>query len=122
MPHPVVVVVEDDPTIQALLLDLLSEEGYRVVPCSSGNGAVECVSQQEAPIVLLDINLPGRTGMQVLRDLREDPRFRDTPVIIMSAQPTFLNRARPLAQAVLDKPLDLYQLIEALKAAGRRAA
>lgn len=118
MGEPVVVVIEDDPLVQRLLADLLEEEGYRVHTCGSGLEAIHTLEEQDPAAVLLDINdinLPGRTGMQVLSDLRADPRFTGLPVVVISGQPTFGDRAHRLADAVLTKPLDLGQLLDALR-------
>lgn len=128
MAAPLVLVVDDDPAIQALLTDLLTDAGYRVTCHASGADVFKRVrhaaargSEDDRPAaILLDISLPGRTGIQVLKDLQGDPCAREVPVIVMSAERGFLERARPLAQEALAKPFHAREVVEVVDRARRR--
>lgn len=66
-----VLVVDDDPMVRRALADLVSSSERRVTQCASGREAIEAVKKEPVDLVLLDLNLPDTTGLDVLRHLRE---------------------------------------------------
>ena len=84
-PRGAILVVEDDADIRSLLSTVLTGAGFAVNTVASGEAAVELMRREQPVLVLLDIRLPGLSGYEVCRWLRE--RFRDVvPIVFMSAE------------------------------------
>ncbi|HEX5352920.1 MAG TPA: response regulator [Rhodanobacteraceae bacterium] len=79
-----VLVVDDSPTIRAVLGKMLMQDGYDVLKAADGESAVEMAQSQLPDLIFLDIVLPGMSGFAALRALRRDSRTRTTPIIMMS--------------------------------------
>ena len=82
--EPTVLICDDEATLRELIRASLAN-GYRFVEASNGVEALELARRVGPDIVLLDLMLPGASGLDVLRDLRRDAATRDMPVIAMSA-------------------------------------
>jgi DNA-binding response OmpR family regulator len=111
-------VVEDDPSIRKLLMLTLKRDGYDSREATSVSSALDSVRQQKPDLVLLDVNLPGGTGFDVLRLLRETHSGDELPVIILSALSQENNVVRGLqlgAQDYLTKPFGLSELSQRVK-------
>jgi len=81
-----VLVVEDEAPILKLIDVNLRLERHEVVTASDGQEALECLNQHQPDLVILDIMLgPGLDGWEVLKWLRNDVRFQDTPVVVLTA-------------------------------------
>ncbi|HEY7319176.1 MAG TPA: sigma-54 dependent transcriptional regulator [Candidatus Binatia bacterium] len=78
-----ILVVDDDPYIQAALGDRLESLGYHVIRASDGKQALECIEHQDPQMVFLDIEMPGMKGLDVLREIRT--RGKDFPVVMITA-------------------------------------
>ena len=84
-PRGAILVVEDDTDVRSLLSTVLTGAGFAVNTVTSGEAAVELMRREQPLLVLLDIRLPGLSGYEVCRWLRE--RFRDVvPIVFMSAE------------------------------------
>ena len=81
-PNRTVLVVDDEPMVRSLLVRLLRMEGYDVVEAGDGQAALDLVAGREPDLVLLDVMMPVRDGLDVLGDLRKKT---DVPVILVSA-------------------------------------
>jgi CheY-like chemotaxis protein len=113
-----VLVVEDDPMIQEVLALALADEGYEVATATDGDALAEAAVDRPA-VILLDVNMPGMDGLEVLDHLRADPATRPIPVVLMSAAERLAeHRGRPGVAAVLPKP---FCLEEALTTVARLA-
>lgn len=107
-----IVVVEDQPDSLKLLATLLSLRGHSVVPLATGDGLVEAVrAQPHGPdLVLLDIQLPGRDGYALLRDLQAIEGDRRWKVVALTAHAMPADRERALAagfDGYITKPIDI---------------
>jgi DNA-binding response OmpR family regulator len=114
MPAPnysVVLVIDDDPLICALLQDILHEEGYEVLLADDGEQALVILTTVRPDLVTLDLNLPGIGGDIVLKELRNQDTTKDVPVIVVSALETIPREVHKLAQAVIQKPFDIDKLL-----------
>ncbi|MFO7536215.1 MAG: hybrid sensor histidine kinase/response regulator [Kiritimatiellia bacterium] len=80
-----ILIVDDIPSNLQLLVKLLQMEGYRVRPARSGAAAFAILEDVQPDVILLDINMPEMDGFEVCRRLKADPRFRDIPVVFLSA-------------------------------------
>lgn len=79
-----VLLVEDDPFIRDLTSIKLTEQSYAVLVASDGESVLELVKKEMPDVILLDLDLPGMTGIEVLRQLKTDAGLKDIPVIIFS--------------------------------------
>lgn len=80
-----ILVVDDDEHTRNLLRDLCESSGFRVVTAEDGVEATERISDSKPDLVLLDLMMPRRDGFSVLRSVREDARYAELPVIILTA-------------------------------------
>lgn len=81
-----VLIVEDEPFIVEALSYLLTREGLNVSTFSDGNGCVEHIQSVNPDLVILDMMLPNRSGMQILEDLRAMQKFMHLPVLMLTAK------------------------------------
>ncbi len=79
-----VLVVDDSPTIRAVLAKMLIQDGYSVLRAEDGEKALELARAERPALIFLDIVLPGTNGFMVLRALRHDERTRDIPIVMIS--------------------------------------
>lgn len=82
---PTILVVEDEPAIRELLVEVLQDEGYGVVAAADGIAALDLLARQATDLVLTDVMMPGLDGLGVVRRMRELPGTARIPVIVMSA-------------------------------------
>jgi twitching motility two-component system response regulator PilH len=80
-------VVDDSPTIRAVLGKMLAQEGYAVQKAVDGETAIELARTEQPELIFLDIVLPGINGFAVLRTLRHDPLTRHIPIVMISGNP-----------------------------------
>lgn len=116
-------VVEDEPKVAAALRQGLSDEGYAVDVASTGEEAFFRVSTGTFSVVLLDLTLPGRDGLEILRALRR--RDADTRVLILTARDGLSDRVAGLdagADDYLVKPFAFAELLARIRALERRRA
>ena len=116
-----VLLIEDDPAMQAALLRTLERRGMRVTPCGDGARALDRWQASLPDVVLLDLSLPGVDGLQVLAAARR--LGLDTPVLIITARGTIGDRIIGLnvgADDYLPKPFDLDELEARIRALTRR--
>src|SRR6266851_1475940 len=116
-----VLVVDDDPKIQALVSTYLQREGLGVVTASDGAIALEEIRRVRPRLVVLDLMLPGLDGMSVLRQLRQES---DVPVLILSARGSTPDRVYGITEGAddyLGKPFSPAELVVRVKAILRRA-
>ena len=115
--------VEDDTMIGEAVQDLLRAEHYAVDWARDANAADTALRTQSYDLVLLDLGLPGRDGLSVLRDMRT--RRDRTPVLIATARDAVAQRVEGLdagADDYLLKPYDMDELLARIRALTRRAA
>jgi CheY-like chemotaxis protein len=107
-----VLVVDDDASLRRILMDLLADEGYSVFEVPDGHTGLTLAERLTPDVILLDLALPGTSGLEVLEDLKRRPATRATPVIVMTAY-AYLLRAGDVryAAGVLQKPFDLSDLL-----------
>jgi CheY-like chemotaxis protein len=105
-----ILVVDDEPLIRDVIVDLLRDEGYAVVTADDGHTALEMVRQEAPSLVLMDVMMPRMDGRAAFRAMREHDHGDGLPVVLMSAmaEPADLD---PEITAFLRKPLDLEQLL-----------
>jgi two-component system cell cycle response regulator DivK len=114
MTRPLVCVIEDYPDSRVLILAVLSNAGMEVVTAESG-AALDAVlaTGREPNLFLIDLSLPGEDGTSILRRLRLDVRFKDTPMVALTAHAMAGEAERGRAAGFDDyitKPIDISTL------------
>ena len=81
-----ILVVDDELETAEMLVEMMRVVGYDVFKSSGGRQAIQMIAREKPDVVLLDIMMPGLSGLDVLRYMRSDPRLEKIPVIILSAK------------------------------------
>ena len=118
-------IVEDDLDIREMECYALKNSGFEVMPCESGAELDEKLKQASPRLILLDIMLPGEDGLEILARLRRDPRTAETPIIMVTAKTSEIDKVRGLDQGAddyLTKPFGVMELVSRVKALLRRSA
>jgi two-component system, OmpR family, phosphate regulon response regulator PhoB len=121
---PSVLVVEDEAALSTLLRYNLEKEGFAVSEARDGEEALLQLKEQKPDAVLLDWMLPRLSGLELCRQIRRAPAWRDLPVIMLTARGEEGDRVRGLDSGADDyvvKPFSTSELIARLKAVIRRA-
>ena len=109
-----ILLVDDDPAMRKVLLQLLTEEDYLVLTADNGPEAVEMVETLKIDLVVLDLNLPNEEGLMALEHLMlEHPLL---PIILIAAHPHQFFPALALGVgALLERPLDFVELFHTVR-------
>jgi len=118
----IALVVDDDVFILSAMAELLSEEGYDVHTSSNGFSALRQVTEHKPVVILLDLLLPERSGVDVLAELRGNPATRDVAVVLVTGNPQFLTEAQIAdADGLVVKPFDVDDLVQTVHRAVQRS-
>ncbi|MGE0758916.1 MAG: response regulator transcription factor [Pirellulaceae bacterium] len=118
---PRVLVIEDQLKLRRNLQQVLEQEGHEVVTAATGEEGYYCATTQSIDAIILDLTLPGRDGLEVLRDLRESGHRQ--PVLILTARDSIDDRVAGLdagADDYLVKPFAHAELLARVRALLRR--
>ncbi len=113
-----ILVVDDDPEIVSMLSTRLTARGYKVSTASDGNMALELARRERPDIVLLDVMMPGKSGWEVARALKQDPVTQAIKIVMVTAIGAQVNEiTSPLygADAHVDKPFEFEKLERVIK-------
>jgi CheY-like chemotaxis protein len=113
-----VLVVDDDPEIVTFLSTLLELEGIESSVATSAAAALEQLQQTRPDLVLLDIAMPDRDGIDLCKELKSDPRTAEVPVFVVSARPgkDVVERALAAgAEEFIRKPFENAELISRIR-------
>ncbi|MGI9149743.1 MAG: response regulator [Chloroflexota bacterium] len=118
-----VLVIEDDPWTRTITTALLAGEGFAVVEAKTGEEGLKMARRHAPHVILLDLALPTKSGLEVLRELKSEWSTDAIPVIIVSAYAGLMNQedARQAA-GVVQKPFDYDDLVNQVERALARAA
>lgn len=115
-----VLIVDDEASLRTLVRVNLEIDGIEVSEAVDGNEAMSMLRQAPPDLVLLDLMMPGKDGIEVLEDVAADPELRDIPVILLTAkgEQEDLERGAILgARGHITKPFDPEQMVRTVKAA-----
>jgi PAS domain S-box-containing protein len=118
IPGVQLIVADDNPTTLAVLRDALAGQGYQVTAASDGADALAQARVIRPALMVLDIQMPGIDGLEVIRQVRSDPALATTPIIALTALTMPGDRERCLqagASDYLSKPVNLNRLFEIVK-------
>jgi len=116
----IMLVVDDEPDLTDMLQAYMSKQGFRVICNSSATQARETIGSEAIDIMILDINMPGESGLDLLRSLQPDYKF---PIILLTANTDIIDRVVGLelgADDYLGKPFDLRELLARVRSVLRR--
>jgi EAL domain-containing protein (putative c-di-GMP-specific phosphodiesterase class I)/DNA-binding response OmpR family regulator len=111
---PVVVIADDDLAIRTVFQRALERAGFYVLPAIDGQRALELLRSTSVDLLLLDLTMPGQSGIETLRELRADSALRKVPVIIVTGAVDEADRILGLEQGaddVLVKPVSITELV-----------
>ena len=103
-----ILVAEDSDEQRQLYVEVLEHAGYRVLQAGDGAEAVASVQRDRPGLVLMDVTMPGTSGWNAVRALREDPATRDIPIIVVTGLSAPSDRDASIAagcDAFLAKPV-----------------
>ncbi len=119
-----VLVVDDHALLRSVIVQVLADDGLDALEASTGDVGLRMAEQQQPDVILLDLAMPGRPGLEVLAALQQQVTTRDIPVLVMSGFSTLLesDQAR-CAQAAVPKPFELEAVVSLIRHHGaqRRA-
>jgi DNA-binding response OmpR family regulator len=113
-----VLVVDDEPNIVMSLRFLMEREGFQVEVASTGQAAVAALDREPADLVLLDIMMPELDGFEVCQRIRNNPAWRATKVVMLTAKGRDVERDKGLALGADDyvtKPFSTRDLVAKVK-------
>jgi two-component system, OmpR family, KDP operon response regulator KdpE len=115
-----ILVVDDEPQIRRVLRSTLSFRGYTISEVSSGEEAVEATTKLKPDLILLDVNLPGMSGIETCREIR---RSTDAPIIMLTVRSAERDKVVALdagADDYVTKPFGIEELLARIRASLRR--
>jgi two-component system, OmpR family, KDP operon response regulator KdpE len=120
MSSPTILVVDDEPQIRRVLRSTLSFRGYTISEVASGEEAVAVASKLKPDLILLDVNLPGMSGVETCREIR---RSSDAPIIMLTVRSAERDKVIALdagADDYITKPFGIEELLARIRASLRR--
>ncbi len=114
--RPVILVVDDDGPILLLMRNLLREFGFDPVAADSGPKALEAARTRTPDLILLDRNMPGMSGDEVLQQMRAHDTLANVPILILSGEPLAPDEIKKIgATGAVQKPFDVPQLVATIR-------
>jgi two-component system response regulator BaeR len=122
MPQQTIIIVEDEPKLANVLRDYLQKSDFNTQIFNDGSEVVQCVKDNPANAVLLDLLLPGKDGLQICREIRQ---FSQIPILMVTAKVEEIDRLLGLeigADDYICKPFSPREVVARVKAVLRRTA
>ena len=113
-----ILIVEDNEKNMKLVRDVLQFKGYRTLEAESGELGVALARDSRPALILMDIQLPGMSGIEALGHLRADPSTRDIPIVAVTASAMMQDRQRILAagfDGYQSKPIKVKEFVDAVR-------
>jgi two-component system, cell cycle response regulator DivK len=118
MANELILIVEDNEKNRKLVRDSLQYKGYQTVEAETGEDGVRLARERRPALVLMDIQLPGISGIEALTQLRGDPATRDIPVLAITASVMTQDRQKIMAagfDGFQGKPISVKELLESVR-------
>lgn len=114
-----VLVVEDSPTMRQLIVFALKRiRGFQIVEANDGVDGLKKLSAEKFDLILTDINMPIMDGLKLVSMVRNDPNYKDTPIIVITTEGATEDRERALALGAneyITKPIQTMKILETVK-------
>ncbi len=117
-PGATILVAEDNADQRSLYVALLTGVGYHVLEASDGAEAVEIARQSQPGLVLMDVTMPGTSGWNAVRTLKQDPQTHMIPIIVVTGLASTWDRDASIASGCdeyLAKPVQPVRLLEEVR-------
>jgi DNA-binding response OmpR family regulator len=114
-----VLLIEDEPNIIEAISFILSRDGWEVKTHANGHDAMEAVRRRAPDLIILDVMLPGKSGYDILGEIREDADYAATPVLMLTARGQTRDRElaeRAGASRYMTKPFSNADMLAAVRA------
>jgi two-component system chemotaxis response regulator CheY len=114
-----VLVVEDSPTMRQLIVFALKRiRGFQIVEANDGVDGLKKLSAEKFDLILTDINMPIMDGLKLVSMVRNDPNYKETPIIVITTEGAIEDRERALALGAneyITKPIQTMKILETVK-------
>jgi two-component system chemotaxis response regulator CheY len=114
-----VLVVEDSPTMRQLIVFALKRiRGFQIVEANDGVDGLKKLSAQKFDLIVTDINMPIMDGLKLVSMVRNDPNYKETPIIVITTEGATEDRERALALGAneyITKPIQTIQILDTVK-------
>ena len=118
MANELILIVEDNPKNLKLVRDVLQVRGYQTIEAGTGEEGVQLAREQHPALILMDIQLPGISGVEAFRQLRADPATQAIPVVAVTASVMAQERQKVMAagfDGFQGKPISVRELLETVR-------
>jgi two-component system phosphate regulon response regulator PhoB len=109
-----VLIADDESSMRLLVHTTIESDSYQVIEAADGDEAWELIKRHKPSLVLLDVQMPGRTGLEILASIKSDPSLRAVRVILMTARALESDRTAGIAAGAdfyLTKPFSPLELL-----------
>ncbi len=113
-----ILVADDNQDTVLILSAILRKEGYAVITATDGLAAIQSATREMPALILLDIMMPQKDGFEVCTAIKENPRTKDIPIVMLTAKSDVFSRAHGFALGVCEfmtKPLNPRQVLQKVK-------
>ncbi|MCI0552969.1 MAG: response regulator [Anaerolineae bacterium] len=120
MPQKTVLIIEDEEDAADMFAEMMRVSGFRVLKTSSSTPALTMMTAEKPDVVILDIMMPEISGLDILRQMRQDPALANIPVVVVSAKsmPADIKHGMEAGASIyLTKPVGFIELKEAIERA-----
>ena len=120
-PKKKILIVDDEPDVQTYLSTLLEDHGYATVLAKDGEEALSKIKEGLPDLVTLDISMPQKSGVRFYRDMKENPSWKQVPVLIVTGVSEdfkkFISTRKqvPPPEGYLSKPIDPEEMLGLVK-------
>ncbi|HQU35035.1 MAG: Polar-differentiation response regulator DivK [Anaerolineales bacterium] len=117
MTNKTVLILEDEGDAAELFAEMMRVSGFRVLKVSNSAPAIDLISSEKPDLIILDIMMPGISGLDILHHMHHDPALTNIPVVVVSAKGTPADIKRGMeagAKIYLTKPVGFLELKEAV--------
>jgi len=113
-----ILVVEDTPSEQTLITEMLRDSGYQVVLANNGQEALSQLEQVNPDVVITDLVMPGMSGLELCRNLKRNPNTKNLPVLACTSKNQELDKLWGMKQGIdvyITKPYTKDDILRALR-------
>jgi CheY-like chemotaxis protein len=107
-----ILVIDDDPQITDLLVEFCSNLGYEVIPQNDSVSAAAAAEAWKPDLITLDLEMPEKDGLEVLKELRTNPVTKDIPILVISIMAKEISIDPAMVQGIFDKPLRFQKILK----------